>query len=52
MGSDVLHVDVASDAHERINIIKQQIAKQEPFSVRVTRPVIQGSLESLHTLTS
>ena len=24
----------------------------EPFSVRVTRPVIQGSSESLHTLTS
>ena len=25
---------------------------QEPFSVRVTRPLIQGSSESLHTLTS
>ena len=24
MGSDVLHVDVESDAHERINFIKQQ----------------------------
>ena len=31
---------------------RKEFNNEEPFSVRVTRPVIQGSSESLHTLAS
>ena len=33
MSSDLLHVDVDSDAHERINFIKQQITNLTNFLV-------------------